>query len=138
MKILVAVDGSATSLKAVQHASRLFGGALQLTLINVHPDEHLKRFASTVGKDAVEGYLNDMHTADLNESKAWLDANNIRYDVMLGRGQAAQTVADGAADGNFDVVVIGAKGRNSVADLVIGSMVTRLIAISKVPVLVVT
>lgn len=138
MKVLVAVDGSPTSLKAVQHVVRLFGDALLLTLINVHPDEHLKRFAATVGKDAVEGYVGDMHTADLKESKAWLDANKIRYDVMLGRGAPAQTVAESAADGKFDLVVIGAKGRNSVADLVIGSMVTRLISISKVPVLVIT
>jgi nucleotide-binding universal stress UspA family protein len=138
MKVLVAVDGSPTSLRAVQHAVRLFGDALLLTLINVHPDEHLKRFAATVGKDAVEGYVGDMHTADLKESKAWLDTNKIRYDVMLGRGAPAQTVAESAADGKFDLVVIGAKGRNSVADLVIGSMVTRLISISKVPVLVIT
>jgi nucleotide-binding universal stress UspA family protein len=138
MKVLVAVDGSPTSLKAVQHGVRLFGDALLLTLINVHPDEHLKRFTATVGKDAVEGYLGDMHTADLKESKAWLDANKIRYDVMLGRGAPAQTVAESAADGKFDLVVIGAKGRNSVTDLVIGSMVSRLISISKVPVLVVT
>jgi nucleotide-binding universal stress UspA family protein len=138
MKILVAVDGSPTSLKAVQHAAQLFGHELQLTLINVHPDEHLKRFSATVGKDAVEGYLGDLHTADLKESKAWLDANKIRYDVMLGRGAPAQTVAESGAEGKFDLVVIGAKGRASVADLVLGSMVTRLISISKVPVLVVT
>ena len=138
MKVLVAVDGSPTSLKAVQHVVRLFSGALQLTLINAHPDEHLSRFAATVGKDAVEGYLSDMYTADLKDSKAWLDAKHIRYDVMLGRGSPVQTVADSASEGMFDLVVIGSKGRNSVADLVIGSMVTRLVAVSKVPVLVVT
>jgi nucleotide-binding universal stress UspA family protein len=138
MKVLVAIDGSAPSLRAAQRVVQLFGNSLQLTLINVHPDEHLKRFASTVGKDAVEGYLGDLHTADLKESKAWLDANKIRYDVILGRGAPAQTVAESAADGKFDLVAIGAKGRNSVADLFVGSMATRLISISKVPVLVVT
>jgi nucleotide-binding universal stress UspA family protein len=138
MKTLVAVDGSASSLKAVQKAATLFAQGHVLSLINVQADEHLRSLQGRVGKATVDGFITEQHDNDLKAAKDWLDQNGVRYDVIIAEGALAATIAEHAQDGEFDVVVIGAKGRGGFGDLVMGSVVTRLIAACKVPVVVVT
>jgi nucleotide-binding universal stress UspA family protein len=137
MKVLVAVDGSANSLKAVQKAATLFSQGSLLTLINVQVDEHLRSLQGRVGKATVDGFITEQHDNDLKAAKAWLDQQGVKYDVIIAEGALAPTIAENAADGGFDMVAIGAKGRGSIGDLVMGSVVTRLIAASKVPVVVI-
>jgi nucleotide-binding universal stress UspA family protein len=138
MKVLVAVDGSSYSLHAVQKAATVFAQGSVVTLINVQADEHLRSLQGRVGKATVDGYITELHDEDLKEAKAWLDQKGLKYDVIIAEGALAPTIAENAADGGFDAVVIGSKGRGGFGDLVMGSVVTRLIAASKVPVIVVT
>jgi nucleotide-binding universal stress UspA family protein len=137
MKVLVAVDGSAHSLKAVQKAATVFAQGSVLSLINVQADEHLRSLQGRVGKATVDGYITELHDNDLKAAKAWLDQQGVKYDVIIAEGAFAATIAEHAADGSFDMVVIGSKGRGGIGDLVMGSVVTRLIAASKVPVVVI-
>ncbi len=137
MKILVAIDGSASSLKALQHASTLFAGSAAITLINVQSDEHLRSLQGRVGKSTIDEYLIEQHDLALKDAKAWLTAQKLRYDVIVADGYADESIAEHAHDGEFAMIVIGSKGRGSFTEMLVGSLVTRLAAVSKVPLLVV-
>lgn len=137
MKILIAVDGSPTALKAAQTAVAKFSHTATYTLINVQADEHLRSLQGRIGKATVDEYLRERHEEDLKEVSAWLAGQNIKFDTIVAEGRLASTIAAHAADGGYDLIVIGSKGRGSLADVMVGSTVTRLIAISRVPVLVV-
>lgn len=52
-------------------------------------------------------------------------------------GPVAERIADLAETGQFDLVVIGSKGRNAVSRVLIGSVTDRVVHICRRPVLVV-
>lgn len=141
MKILVAIDGSESSLKALQTALGLMDQFAQppaLTLINVHNDSFIRRHQHQVGKQAIDEYLAEVHAADLEGAMRLLDERGVRYDVVRAHGDLAGMIAAHAAGDGFDLVVIGSKGRGGLADLVMGSVASKLLAVCKVPVLVVS
>lgn len=140
MKLLVAIDGSKPSLKALERAlafSQRLAEPATITLINVHNDSFIRRHQHQVGKQAIDEYLAELHGADLDEACALLDARQVRYDVVRASGDLATTIAGQAASGGYDLLVVGSQGRGSLTDLVMGSVTTKLLAVSKVPVLVV-
>ena len=57
--------------------------------------------------------------------------------MMIRRGHVAAEIADAAARGRFDMVVMGSKGRSSLADLLVGSVASRVLELSPVPTLLV-
>ena len=52
-------------------------------------------------------------------------------------GQAAESIARQAEDGKFDMVVMGSSGHGEVLNLVLGSVATKVLAKSTVPVLLI-
>lgn len=140
MKMLVACDGSKTSLRAVRHAVKLAGAlsdAARISLISVHDDIALRHASRFVGKDAIDNYLREESETDLAAARKALDKAGIAHDMIIRRGHVAAEIADAAARGRFDLIVMGSKGRSSLADLLVGSVATRVIELSAVPILLV-
>ena len=141
MKILVATDGSKSSLDAVKYAAQLVSmlqpGAHHISLVNVHDDAGLRHAKSFVGNAAVDDYLRELCEQDVTPSRQLLESANIPHDVIMRNGHTAQEIIDCANDGQFDLIVMGSKGRGAVADLLIGSVAARVLAASKSPVLLV-
>ncbi len=140
MKLLVACDGSKTSLRAVRHAIKLavsLTGTTRISLISVHDDIALRYASRFVGKDTIEEYLRDESETDLAAARKALDKAGIAHDMIIRRGHVAAEIADAAARGRFDMIVMGSKGRGSLAGLLVGSVATRVIELSAVPTLLV-
>jgi nucleotide-binding universal stress UspA family protein len=55
---------------------------------------------------------------------------------MILRGSPAETLADTAERLGFEVVVVGSRGRGTVARMLLGSVADRLVHICKKPVIV--
>jgi nucleotide-binding universal stress UspA family protein len=140
MKLLVACDGSKNSLRAVRYAIRLagaFSGSSRITLISVHDDMALRHASRFVGNDAIDDYLREESEKDLSTARRALDKAGIAHDMIIRRGHVAAEIADAAARGRFDMIVLGSKGRSSLADLLVGSVASRVIELSPVPALLV-
>ncbi len=141
MKILVATDGSKSSLQAVKYAAKLVGmmqpAAHSITLINVHDDTGLRHAKAFVGSTAVADYLRELGEKDMKPARKVLEAANIHHDMVMRNGHTAQEIIDCAKNGKFDLIVMGSKGRGAVADLLIGSVAARVLAAAKPPVLLV-
>ncbi len=136
-KILVAVDGSAPSLHAAKMALELSTatGATLTAVYSVPPVALPGEVPFTI--------INDVIKADTARGKHLLEevlqelgASSAALSLLL-EGPPAERIAELAETQDFDLVVVGSRGRNAVARLFLGSVADRLVHISKKPVLVV-
>jgi nucleotide-binding universal stress UspA family protein len=115
-KVLVAYDGGASAMKAVDHIARspLFQG------LSVH--------IVTVGGASPEV------TKGLADAKAMLKAAGIEAETSVLPGQPEAALAKLVDEAQFDMLVMGAYGHSRIRSLIIGSTTTAMIRACKVPV----
>lgn len=139
MKILVAVDGSDISLRAVDFAIRLSGMLAdppQLTLLAVD----IAMFPGVekrIGAEAVARMHADTHERLLKPSRDALTAAGLSFEVHTGVGDIAQTILDVADKGDIDLIIMGSHGRGAVKGVLLGSVSSKVIAQASIPVTVV-
>lgn len=125
LAVLAGVDGSAESLAALDAACRILGRRIgRLTL------------AGVVTYDAAEGGLateRDAITRALDEAAAAVSGFAPRTVVLAGRPDEA--LARYAAEGGYDLIVVGRRGRGR-SRAVLGSVASRLAVATPVPLLV--
>lgn len=137
MKILVAVDGSPNALRALEHAIALAGRLAEpaeLVLVNAHDDVALRGAGQFVGKEAVDGYLNDLSRDELKEAVDLAASSKVPFRTRLLRGPISQSIAQAAGEEHCDLIVLGSKGRSALKDLLIGSVAQRVAALAEAPV----
>jgi nucleotide-binding universal stress UspA family protein len=141
MKILVATDGTNHALNAVKYASRLVRmlapGSHSITLVSVHDDAGLRHAKAFVGREAVASYLRDLSEKELKPAIKLLDASGFPHHVEVRTGHVAKEILACAAKGKFDLIVLGAKGRAALSDLLLGSVAQRVLSSAEMPVLLV-
>ena len=54
--------------------------------------------------------------------------------MIIKTGHVAEEIVKAAKDGKFDVIVMGAKGRSTLGDVLVGSVAQRVLAITQLPV----
>ena len=137
MKILVAVDGSPSSLRATEFAAQL-AAALRskskITLVSVHDDTGFKHIKKFTPKGALADYLRELSDKNLSEAHKLLDKAEVAHDMIIKTGNVAQEIIHAGKVGKFDMIVLGAKGRSSFSDLLLGSVSQRVASASKLPV----
>lgn len=135
-RILAPFDGSAGSAKALRRALILAGnGAAELTVFSV--DEHLPRYAPAVGEIREEDDLRTAHFAELEAKVRAITAGAPRVVIETEVGHAAQAITRKAADGRFDLVVIGHSGHSGLWGSLLGSTAARVVEHASCDVLVV-
>lgn len=137
-RILVAVDGSESSLKAARMAvdiARRFGA--KLTLVHVVP--RLLLPPDVYGLTIAEVEKEHRAYADtlLDKAEAALDTAGLETSRTVLYGSPAEAIAEEAAVADVGLVVVGSRGHGAVARMFLGSVSDRLVHISPKPVLVV-
>ncbi|MEN5179364.1 universal stress protein [Comamonas testosteroni] len=139
--ILVPVDGSPTSMLAVNKAAglaKVFGS--QVTAVYV-----IDPYPFTgVGADFAYGqaqYLSaataDAHAA-LDSVKSAMEKAGIPVDTVMGEGHSVHDgIMEAAKTTGADLIVMGSHGRRGLEKLVLGSVTQRVLGDSLIPVLVV-
>ena len=137
MKILIAVDGSKASLKAVQllidHAD-WFRDPPQVELLAVHLP--VPRVSHT-NKAQLERYYREEGESMLGAAKKKLDAAGIGYQTRVLVGPVAETVVKHAKEKRCDLIYIGTRGMGELGKALIGSTASKVLHISDIPVLLV-
>ena len=137
MKILVAVDGSKPSLKAVQllieHCD-WYREAPEVELLAVHlPVPKVGH----LNKAQLERYYQEEGEGMLKAAKKKLDAAGIVYHARVLVGPVAETLVKHAKDRRCELIYIGTRGMSALGKALVGSTATKVLHISDVPVLLV-
>jgi nucleotide-binding universal stress UspA family protein len=139
-RILVPVDGSATSNCGIDEAIRLAkmaGGRLRL--VHVVDGLVLSTGLELASCDVI-GILTEAGAETLSAAKAKVEASGIAVDTFLSEAfneRVCDVVVAQARQWNADLIVIGTHGRRGVGRLLIGSDAEQIVRTAPVPVLVV-
>lgn len=136
-KILLPVDGSDNSLRAVQHAieqAKASSEPVELHLLNVQVPIISGDVKMFVSEDQIKAYYHDEGIKALASARAVLDAAGMAYVHHIGVGPIAETINNYAKEKGCSQIVIGARGLGSFVGLLLGSVTTKLSHLSDVPV----
>ena len=139
MKVLLAVDGSPFSKKMLAYLvthSDLFSTSNEYTLFTAQMALP-PRVRSSVGKDIVQKYYADEAEKVLAPIDKFLQRHGLIAKSSWKISSAGTAISEMAAEGNFDLVVLGSHGHGAMLNMVLGSVATQVLANCKVPVLIV-
>lgn len=140
MKILLAVDGSKYTKKMlaylVTHDEVYRPDGNEYVLFTAHPALP-PRARAALGKAIADNYHQEEAQKVLEPAAKFLARHGIEARTLWKVGSAGDLIADTAADGKFDLVMLGSHGHRALANLVLGSVATQVLANCKVPVLLV-
>ena len=137
LRVLIPIDGSETSLRPVKFAIRkapLYKEPLELHLLNVqHP------FPGTIQgvHEQAERHHHDEGVKALAAARKALDAAGLKYVYHISVGDAAEVIAHFVKDKKIEQVVMGTRGAGSIANMLLGSVATKVLHLVEVPVLLV-
>ncbi len=141
MKILLAVDGSKHSLKAVKCLIEHTGWYREepaVELVNVHlPVPRIRGMNAVVGASQIRRYYDREGKAALSKARRLLDAARIGYAPRMLVGPVADTIVRQARLTRCDLIMMGTRGMSAAASLLLGSCASRVVSVSPVPVLLV-
>jgi nucleotide-binding universal stress UspA family protein len=141
LKMLVAVDGSRHSDHVVEYMikrSGWFKEPVELHLLNVQPPmPYGSTVTSVLGHDAVDKYHRDEAMKVLTPIMQKLDAAGVAYRHHICVGDAAELIVQFAKEQGCDQIVVGTRGSGTTANLLLGSVASRVIHLSDIPVLLV-
>jgi nucleotide-binding universal stress UspA family protein len=139
MKLLIATDGSEHSRRAVSYVIAHWATLdPQLSVALCHGDPPLTpHVANALGRVGVERYHADNAADALRDAQVAFAAAGIAVESHAAVGDPADVVLQAQLATGADLLVMGSHGRGAWRNLVLGSVVAKVLARSPVPVLVV-
>ena len=134
-RILVPVDGSDESLRALEHAvrmARLIGEA-EIHLVNVQPPVS-GSVGTFVGNETVARFHREESDNALAAARKLLEREGLPARETVRIGSASQSIAEHARDLPCDQIVMGTRGLGHVGSLVLGSVATQVVHLTEFPV----
>jgi nucleotide-binding universal stress UspA family protein len=136
MKILVPVDGSDSANRAVDHVIGLAKAqpAHDIHVLNVQIpvlSGHAKMFIS---EQQLNDYYREEANVALKSAQERLKQANVPYTHHISVGHIAETIAQYAKENSIDQIVMGTRGMGAISEFVLGSIASKVIHLSSVPV----
>ncbi len=135
MKILVCIDGSKQSKKALEKASSIAEGCIVADMAIIHVYEQSSVDFHSVGG---EGYIPTKEEMEnlkklqkqekeerkkiLSEALKFLEEKNINARTILKEGHPAETIVNIVHDEGFDIIVMGSRGMGGLQKVFLGSV----------------
>ncbi|MGV3741913.1 MAG: universal stress protein [Burkholderiaceae bacterium] len=145
MKIIVAVDGSPCSEKAVRYLAthlNLFQGNPEVTLLHVHhpiPGGVAVSRARAIAGDAVvdEHYREEAKAQMVAAEKVLSDQNIPFRSEYVISSDVAHEIDHHARKIGADLIAMGSHGHGALTNVVMGSVATKVLASAHCPVLII-
>ena len=136
LKLLVPVDGSDNSQRAVEHVIAMCAElkalpevhllTVQLPLAGVHVKLFIK-------KEDLNDYYREESLVALKRARERLDGAGVRYVHHIGVGDPGEVIAQYAESKDCDQLIMGRRGLSPMADLLLGSVTHKVIGLVRVP-----
>ena len=148
--VLVALDGSEQSYKALDHAvaiAKKFGSELTILTVvpkivyPVFPHEDLSGFPRTAIKsifqaqESLKVFYQDILTNA--EAKVRSENADLNVDTILMEGQPSARIVDVAEKGGYDLVIMGSRGISGIKSRIFGSTRRNVVDSCKKSVLII-
>jgi nucleotide-binding universal stress UspA family protein len=139
MKILIAIDGSDFSKRMLDYVAANAGwlGAgndfTVLSVVSAVPPHA----ASAIAREQLQEYYADEADKVLAPVRGFMRRDGVAVQFVHRVGSAADTIAKLAAGEGFGLIVMGSHGHSAIANLVMGSVATKVLANCSVPVLLI-
>lgn len=129
--ILLAADGSENSFRAAEETLNFINENTIVTILNVIQIEK--------SKDAV---LHGENTVEQQKDKIakithLYDSNNVNYNVIFERGLPDETVVKVSNSGEYNIIVLGNRGLNTLQGMMMGSVSYKVAKRANIPVMIV-
>ena len=139
MKILVAIDGSDISVRAAKYANTFAKNLAKpakifLVAVDAAP---FPGVVSRIGKEAMERIHAENHERMLAPARKALARSKADVRELALVGEPAETLLAAARANKADLVVMGSHGRGSVKGILLGSVSSKVIAQTDIPVTIV-
>ncbi len=147
-KILVPLDGSEHSVRALENAVQIakkFGG--KITLIHVYSvalpvsvSPITMAETGTLAPEIVSKLVEASRGAGANilaDGKKRVKAEGVQVETLLREGHIVEEILNTAKEGEFDLIVIGARGLSRIEEIFLGSVSHGVTRHAPCPVLVV-
>ena len=134
-KVLVPIDGSAASLRALDFAIEMTGQnpGTSLVLLNVQNISAMDLADAAMGSDWQEAASHASAEA-LKEAVGKAQAAGIAFKNLVATGQPAEAIAQASRDERIDHIVMGTRGLGSIQGLLLGSVAMKVIHLAEVPI----
>ncbi len=140
LKVLVPVDGSDNALRAVRHVASVESTcreAGEICLLNVQPPVASGVVRMFVSKGDLKGYYQEEGEKALAAAREELSKAGVAFKAEVRVGEMAETIARYAREQGCGLIAMGTRGLGSVANLLLGSVATKVISLAHVPVLLI-
>lgn len=140
MKILLPVDGSENSLRAVRHVITMkeqYRDPIEVHLLNVQLPVVSGAVKMFISQQQLNDFYHDEGVAALKDARALLDQAGVSYQHHIGVGDLAGTIVTYAKEKQCRQIVIGTRGRGSFAGAMLGSVTTKVIHLADMPILLI-
>jgi len=139
MKILLPVEGSSFSTRAVRYVAKhmtSFGRRPSLTLVHVDTPM-IERLSKYVSAEDLARFHEKNAAASLRAAKRLLSKAMVSFRERHLVGDAGTIIARVAKEERSDMIVMGSHGRRALKSLLPGSAVSKTLALTHLPVLIV-
>jgi nucleotide-binding universal stress UspA family protein len=139
MKILAAVDGSPFTRRMLAYVAahdEWLGPQHEYTMLHsVQPVP--QRAALEIDRAALKAYYDETGEKVFKPLRTFCSKQGLNASFITKAGPPAETIAEMAAKGRYDLVVMGSHGHSTLGNLVMGSVSTKVLALCTTPVLLI-
>ena len=139
MKILLPVDGSSYTKRMLAWLTtheEWLTGEHEFTVLTVVP-QIPPHAAAMFPAEQLKSYYDDTAEAVFKPIRKFTARHDLAAQYVGKTGNAGEVIAKIADKDKFDLVIMGSHGQGTLLNLVTGSVATKVLANSKVPVLLV-
>ncbi|MCC2680750.1 MAG: UspA [Nitrosospira multiformis] len=140
-RILVPIDGSATSTLALQEVSKLAKQhSAQVELVYVVADIHLMDANSYINYDEMKASMERTGGRILTEAQTLMQQAGVAAEVKLleaGGERIAGVILEEARRWSAELIVIGTHGRSGFSRVLFGSVAEGMVRMADIPVLLI-
>jgi nucleotide-binding universal stress UspA family protein len=136
LKALVPVDGSSASERAVRHVITLVKGRqpIEVHLLNVQEKADALELRRFMKPAEIRHSQLEHGAAALQRAKKLLDRAGVKYREHVLLGDPAEQIARFARRERFDKIIMGTHGRSGITAMLMGSVASKVLHHSTVPV----
>jgi len=137
MKVLVPIDGSAQSERAVEYAAENLNPDQIVLLHIIDPVEAGYSAAATMPGYSEEWYENRKEEAQSLFAEAEEQLGSVDTETAMEVGRPARTIVTYIEDNDIDHVIMGSHGRSGMTRILLGSVAESVVRRSPIPVTIV-